>query len=397
MKKILIALALIGITRPAFAGPGHDHGESAFASTSGPAIKFQLTEQQMDNLDVRARKVELIPIQNTVDMLAFTELLPEKRAIISPRFGGKILKIHITVGQEIKKDQKLVTLDPLNVGNRNIVLFAPIDGFVVSLSAGMGEIIEPGGTIMEIGDATQMLVRGVAYETPDINKIKVGQIAEIHLDIDPDRHLLGKIQRINRVIDPESRTFSVYALIDTPRRDIQHGLQGTMEVLTGNEKPVIAVPKRSLLGELGSHFVYVLKGREIEKRDVTIGAKTGHHTEVKSGLSPNEHVVTNGNYQLQFISLNGVYNHDNHHKEDEHDHSHDEDHGDHSHKEDEHDHSHDEDHGDHSHEEDEHDHSHDEDHRDHSHEEDEHDHRHDEDHEDHSHDKKHEHDNDHEH
>ena len=328
MQKLLLTLFLVAFISPAYAGPGHDHGESAFAGGSGPATHFDLTDQQMNNLGIQSAKVEFLPIAQAVDMLAFTELLPEKKASISPRFGGKIIDIAVKVGQEVKKGQRLVTLEPVSVGNSNVVLSAPMGGFVLNLRAGVGEIVDAGGDILEIGDASQMLVRGVAYETPDIQILKVGQKAKLHLDIAPDRHIEGKIQRINRVIDPESRTFSIFALIDTPKGDIQPGLQGTMEIFTAADAPVMAVPKRAVLGELGSYFVYVIKGQEVEKRDVTVGVKTGHHIEIKSGLFPNESVVTNGNYQLQYMSVGGIQEHSDDEKshDEQEDHFHDDGH-----------------------------------------------------------------------
>lgn len=328
MKKILITLAFLTFVSPVYAGPGHDHGESAFAGGTGPATHFDLTEQQMSNLDIKSAKAEFLPMQNTVDMLAFTELLPERTAAVSPHFEGKIVDITVQVGEKVKKGQPLVTLQPVNVGTQKVILYAAIDGFVMQLDAGLGEIIPTGGNIMHIGDPTQMLVRGVAYETPDIGSIKVGQNVEVHLDVNPDLHIDGTVQRINRVIDPASRTFSVFALIDTPEGDIQPGLQGTVEIFTGNDAPVLAVPKRAVLGELGSYFVYVIKGQEIEKRDVTLGVKTGHHIEIMSGLFPNERVVTNGNYQLQYMSVGGIQDHA--HDEEPHDeqegHAHDDGH-----------------------------------------------------------------------
>jgi len=328
MQKLLLTLFLVAFISPAYAGPGHDHGESAFAGGSGPATHFDLTDQQMNNLGIQSAKVEFLPIAQAVDMLAFTELLPEKKASISPRFDGKIIDIAVKVGQEVKKGQRLVTLEPVSVGNSNVVLSAPMGGFVLNLRAGVGEIVDAGGDILEIGDASQMLVRGVAYETPDIQILKVGQKAKLHLDIAPDRHIEGKIQRINRVIDPESRTFSIFALIDTPKGDIQPGLQGTMEIFTAADAPVMAVPKRAVLGELGSYFVYVIKGQEVEKRDVTVGVKRGHHIEIKSGLFPNESVVTNGNYQLQYMSVGGIQEHSDDEKshDEQEDHFHDDGH-----------------------------------------------------------------------
>lgn len=321
MKKILLTLSFLTLITPAFAGAGHDHGESAFAGGSGPATYFELTDQQMTNLGIESAKAEFLPITKTVDMLAFTELLPERKAAVSPHFEGKIVNINVKLGEKVKKGQPLVSLQPINVGSQKVTLYAAIDGFVVRLDAGLGEIIPTGGEIMQIGDPTQMLVRGVAYETPDISSIAVGQDVEVHLDIAPKRHIEGKIQRINRVIDPESRTFSVYALIDTPKGDIQPGLQGTMEIFTGDDAPVLAVPKRTVIGELGSYFVYVIKEKTVEKRDITIGARTGHHIEIKSGLFPNERVVTSGNYQLQYVSAGDFQTHDEEQQDGEHDHN----------------------------------------------------------------------------
>jgi len=335
MKNILTALAFIALVTPAYAGPGHDHGESAFAGGGAPVTHFELNEAQMENLDIRFEPVQRLPILETVDMLAFTELLPEKHATISPRFGGKILDIAVKVGQEVEKGQRLVTLEPVSVGNSNVVLTAPMSGFVASLPAGVGEIIEPGGTIMEIGDPSQMLLRGVLYETPEITKIKIGQNAHAHLDIEPERELIGTVQRINRAIDPQSRTFSIYALIETPKGDVSPGLQGRMEIATGKNDPVLAVPKRAVLGEMGTFFVYVIDGLEVERRDVMLGAKSGQHIEIKEGVELGEQVVTLGNYQLQYISVGGIHTHDHGPGEDHHDHESEqhEEHDDHGHEE----------------------------------------------------------------
>ncbi|MFK8035913.1 MAG: efflux RND transporter periplasmic adaptor subunit [Hyphomicrobiales bacterium] len=387
MKNFLTVLASIALLSPAYAGPGHDHGESAFAEGGAPVTHFNLNEAQIQNLDIRSEPVQRLPIQDTVDMLAFTELLPEKHATISPRFGGKILDIAVKVGQKVVKNQRLATLEPVSVGNSSVVLKAPMSGFVVSLPAGVGKIIEPGGTIMEIGDPSQMLLRGVLYETPDITKIDIGQSAHAHLDIEPERELIGKVQRINRAIDPQSRTFSIYALIETPEGDISPGLQGRLEIATGKNDPVLAVSKRAVLGEMGTFFVYVINGLEVERRDVTLGAKSGQHIEIKDGVEVGEQVVTQGNYQLQYISVGGVNTHDHGPGEGHHDHEDEHGHGD-----DQHNHEHEaghedhEDHADHNHANDE---SHDH-HEEHQHEKGDDTHKHDEGHE-HKHDHEHDH------
>ena len=94
MKNILTLLAVIALVSPAYAGPSHDHGESAFAGGGAPVTHFELNEAQMQNLDIRFEPVQRLPIQDTVDMLTFTELLPEKHATISPRASPVTCSAH---------------------------------------------------------------------------------------------------------------------------------------------------------------------------------------------------------------------------------------------------------------------------------------------------------------
>ena len=377
--RIICFLFFFTIPNILISGPEHDHGESFFSQDEIYSDFIKLSKEQVKNLNIRSEKVKLLPISETIEFLAFTELVPEKKFTVSPRFEGKIIELPIKLGQSVKEGDKIVTLQPLKVGNKNIILNAPLNGFILNINAGIGEIIKAGGNILEIGDTSHMLVRGIAYETPDINLIKFGQKVEIHLDVNPKNKINGKIQRINRVIDKKTRTFSIYAIIETPKKNIQPGLQGTMEVFINDKNYVLTVPKKALLGELGDYFVYIIKEELIEKRKVVIGARTSHHVEIKHGLTLDNAVIVNGNYQLQYISAKKHKDltedlEDDHNDQEDHDHEKDS-HNDHNDQED-HDHEKDShydhnDQEDHDHEKDSHDdHS---DQEDHDHEKDSHD------------------------
>ena len=348
-----------------FSGPEHDHGEGAFSDEVMTPKQFKINDLKFQNLNIQSKKVETIQLSDSFEMLAFTELLPNKQITISPKFSGKILDINVKVGQKIKKGNRLATLKPITIANKNIQLSSPIDGLVLRQFAKIGDVLNPGDIILEIGDTSKILIRGVAYETPEIEKIKVGQKVEVHLDIFPNKELAGVITRINPLIDPENRTFSVYALITSPFKNIRPGLQGLMEVFITKSKPVLVIPKKALLGSFGSYFVFTINGNEVEKKEVNIGVKKRHHVEILSGLKPDERVITNGNYQLQFLGVKEINSHDHekHNHEDHEKHNH-EDHEKHNH-EDHEKHNH-EDHEKHNHEDHEK-HNH-EDHEKHNHE-----------------------------
>lgn len=320
----LILFALLLCPTSAYAHEGH--GDEVFANSPTASGSITLSIDQMKNLGIKSTEATMIPAQETVEMLAFTELLPEQQANITARFEGRVTALSTKLGDTVQAGQALMTIEPFSVGSSPVSLSSPIDGVVLQQNAIIGQSATPDKTLMLIGNLGQMLVKGLAYETADIQKLAVGQKVEIHLSIAPDKHLEGTVQRINRVIDPQTRLFSIYALIDTPLRDVEPGLQGTMEVMTGDENPVLTVPKQAVLGEMGSYFVYVIKARVVEKRDVTIGAKTGDHIEILKGVAAGELVVTQGNYQLQYMAATAAAAH-SHDEEQDAEHTHDHEHG----------------------------------------------------------------------
>lgn len=331
--RYCIFLITILFSTAVYAGAGHDHGESAFAGDSAAADHFDLTEEQIENLNIQSVKVSLLPVAETVDMLAFTELLPEKQFHVTPRFESRVGEVFVKVGQKVKEGQQLVRLEPLIVGNPPVMQKAQIDGIVMEQNAVPGQIVSAGDVLMLIGDNSEILVRGVAYESPIIEKLDVGQHVDVHLDIAPERHLHGEIQRLDLRIDPKKRTFSVYAHIPSPPKNIQPNLQGVMEIQLSQENKVLTVPKKAVLGELGSYFVYTKNDAHVEKKDVVIGKNNAGHVEIKSGLKLDDRVVVLGNYQLQYVALGGV----NDHSEDAHDdHSGHDNHDGHDHSEDKH-------------------------------------------------------------
>lgn len=66
-------------------------------------------------------------------------------------------------------------------------------------------------------------------------------------------------------------------------------------IRTQGSQPVITVPRKAILEEMGNHFVYVqLTPEYFEKRQVNIGRTDGARTEILSGLNGSERVVVNG-------------------------------------------------------------------------------------------------------
>ncbi|MCI5060586.1 MAG: efflux RND transporter periplasmic adaptor subunit [Alphaproteobacteria bacterium] len=305
MRILLIAfLVLATIPSLAFAHAGEDHG--TVPGTEGGAVQqgpITLSNEAIHNLDIQSVTAELKPIEEKVSMIARTQVVPEKHAFVSTIFSGQVRNLRVKLGENIIKGQPLISVEPLNIGAQTITLKSPISGRVIRQNVGIGQPVTEDTVLMEIADTSELLVQGALYETPDLAKIRVGQKAEVIVDIFPDLVIPATIQRLDVSLEDDSRTFDVYALIDNTDGSVLPNLQGELRVKVGEDPhDHLVVPKKAILENNGRSFLFVRDGNEFLRREVTLGIQAGHEVEILSGIFPGEDVVTQGNYQLQYVT-----------------------------------------------------------------------------------------------
>ncbi len=116
-------------------------------------------------------------------------------------------------------------------------------------------------------------VTGVSYSLEELG----GQLVSYGKFVDLQRPLLPVLFRIDNTKDWIPGSFV------------------ELFIRTQGSQPVITVPCKAVLEEMGNHFVYVqLTPEYFEKRQVNIGRTDGINTEITSGLSGSERVVVNG-------------------------------------------------------------------------------------------------------
>lgn len=304
MKKLFVALALLGsmgLVGQAFAHAGEDHAVApGTEGGSGVASTVTLSDTAINNLGIQTVKAVIAPRAASVDVNGLVEFLPERQAIITSRAAGRVSEIHVKVGEKVTKGQSLLTIQPIFVGSSPVAIPSPLTGFVTKQSVVLGQSVTPEAALMEVGDPSEILVRGVMYETPDVTKIQVGQTVRVTSSLIGSDALLGKVQRMDGAYDRGSRTFNVYALVSNPDRRLLANMQVVLSIEITTPADILTVPVKAILGESGEQFVFVRSGNNFERRSVKLGVKFGNDREVLEGVFPDEEVVTVGNYQLQF-------------------------------------------------------------------------------------------------
>ncbi|MDQ3314175.1 MAG: efflux RND transporter periplasmic adaptor subunit [Verrucomicrobiota bacterium] len=298
MKRLyLLLVALLPLVALAHEGHVHGPGETEAVAT-GPVV---LTDEAIKNLGVQTVEANLAPLQRTIAMIGRIEGLPERLAKIAPRAEGRVAEILVKLGDRVTAGQPMLRFEPRTVGNPPVILNSPINGFVVRQEASLGQALNPDTVLMEVADYSQVLARGMTFESPDLSLIKPGQNARVRLDVFPERLFEGKVQRLDVGLERESRTFEVYVLLDNPELQLRPNMQASVAIAIGDQE-VLAVPQRAVLGDLGNLFVFVRDGNTFERRNVVLGMKAGDQVEIVEGVLPGDNVVTEGQYQLQFAT-----------------------------------------------------------------------------------------------
>lgn len=302
MKRSILVAVLSASALPLRAGPGHDHPEQpgGGAMHGGPV---ELTEQQAANLRLETVEAEVVELAPTLEVPAVFVLPPERHARITAPFAGRVTALLAKLGDHVKRDQPLLRVAPLAVGSPPQEIKAPLDGVIFEQDAVIGLPFTPETTLMQTGDYRELLARGSFYQSPELTRIASGQKADLLLDVFPGERFGGTVQRVDPGHAEGSPFFHIYALVPNADDKLHPNYRGRMLIETGTPQPVVAVPRRAVLGRLGAKFVYVqTEPRHFERREVVTGLVSGERVEIVEGVLPGDIVVTNGHYQLQYTA-----------------------------------------------------------------------------------------------
>ena len=173
-------------------------------------------------------------------------------------------------------------------------LRSPLTGVVLSRQVDIGDFVESGDTILELGDLNRLDVT-VDVSELDIGRLRVGQPAQVMLDAFPDRGAIaGQIERIAPVADATSRLVPVQVSIPNPDGQIGSGLLARVQFSAGSQTQVV-VPTSALAVSEDSDTVFVVEGEgeqaKAVARPVSIGVQNQDQVEILSGLTPGESFV----------------------------------------------------------------------------------------------------------
>lgn len=289
-------------------------------------------------MEVKSQNLELVE-----NFTATVE--PVVKNNIVPGSPGRIRKIMVEVGDNVKKGQKLAQMDVANLSNlesqvanykkiyqrvselfevggasqqdldgaklqltmaetnlknlqENTFLLSPINGVVTAKNYDNDDIYngqQPILTVMQMNPVQMKInVSETYYST-----IRKNMPVEIKLDVYQDKVFKGKVNLIYPTIDEATRTFGIEILADNASSQIRPGMFSRVSIHMGSAEKIL-LPDLSIVKQSGSgeKFVYIHQNGTVNFVKVELGRRFDGSYEILSGVKVGDEVVIAGQSKL---------------------------------------------------------------------------------------------------
>jgi len=303
----------------------------------------------------RGIAVEVQPVTVTTvieDINAVGTLRPNESLFVAPEIAGRIEKIRFDEGEKVKAGAVLIELDAsilraelakarsdlaltkanydrastlASQGNASLrsrdetqaaflagqanltlaearfqkaTLTAPLSGVVGLRVVSVGAYVTPGEKIVELSDVDTLKVD---FRVPELRRanLKTGQSIKIAVDAIPDAEFDGTIYAIDPTVDINGRAIRIRARVPNPDGRLSPGLFARIQIIVERRADAIMVAESALFPESGKTWVYRVVDGRAQRAEVTVGLRWPGSVEIRSGLTPQDSVVTAGHQRLR--------------------------------------------------------------------------------------------------
>lgn len=223
---------------------------------------------------------------------------------VTAPYIGRVEKVHVRLGDEVEKGQKLLTLSNTQTLQRYTIK-SVATGVITNRMINAGERAGE-HALLEITDLSQVWVDMSAFPE-SIEKISIGQKVIIY-----DLHQHERIESTVSYIAPimtGGHIARARAVIDNADGHWRPGMHIKADIET-SKKHALAVKIEGLQTLQGDNVVFAKYGNTFEVRPLELGLQNGEFAEVLSGLKAGTEYVTNNSFLLKADLLKAGASHD---------------------------------------------------------------------------------------
>jgi Cu(I)/Ag(I) efflux system membrane fusion protein len=331
---------------------------SSVSGSSNPFV-HEMTPEAMALANIQTTKVKSSTTSNELTLTGKVKVNEQQLSVVTSKFPGRIEKLYINFeGQEVRKGEKLATiyspelvtaqrelleakkiasLSPQlyeaakeklrfwKISDRqieqieasgnvmtNLDVYAEASGVVTKRQVSLGDYVSTGSVMMEIANLSSVWVVLDAYES-DMPWIKNGSTLSFTTPSLPGKEFKATIQYINPVLNPETRSVDVRAVVPNTANQLKPEMlvNATLQTKLDTKAKGLVIPATAVLWTGKRSVVYVKQPGTtpaFERREITLGARMKDLYIVEKGLDESEEVVSNGVFAVDASAqLSGNY------------------------------------------------------------------------------------------
>ena len=170
-------------------------------------------------------------------------------------------------------------------------ILAPFDGLIIRRDRDPGDVVVPGTSIFLLISTRSLWVRAWIDET-EMQKISEGQKARVVFRAEPDTGYRGRVVRLGRETDRETREFLVDVAVEDLPRNWSVGQRADVLIETAHRDGVVVVPAHLIVRHRGETGVMVDRNGRAAFQPVQVGLRGQTRVEIAAGLAAGEMVVS---------------------------------------------------------------------------------------------------------
>lgn len=167
---------------------------------------------------------------------------------------------------------------------------APYDGLIIRRDRDPGDIVVPGASLMQIISNNELWISAWVDETA-MPALAPQQPARIVFRSEPKRDYPGKVARLGREADRETREFLVDVGVSELPQNWAIGQRAEVFIETARQADALLLPADYLIWKDGHSGVFVNSGGKARWREVTPGMRGRDLLSVTSGLKAGDQVM----------------------------------------------------------------------------------------------------------
>jgi RND family efflux transporter MFP subunit len=181
-------------------------------------------------------------------------------------------------------------------------IVAPRDGTVLRRLAEERELVAAGTPVLVIGAQDKGFILRTGLADREIVQVRLGDIAQVHLDALPDARLSGKVTEVASASDAASGMFRIEVTLDPTDLPLKSGLVAKLSLVpsSASASSRVYVPIGAIVeGDGRTARLFVLDKDRARRRDVEVAFIEGENVALVSGIEAGEQVITDGAQYLE--------------------------------------------------------------------------------------------------